>query len=357
MTTFLSFIFVLGLLIFIHELGHFLAAKWAGIRVERFSLGFPPRMIGKKIGDTDYCISWIPLGGYVKMAGMIDESMDTNITGKPDEFMSKPIWQRAGVIAAGPFMNVLLAFVLFAGLTYHYGIPDASTEPVVGSVLEKYPAQEAGLRPGDRVLRIDGEEVRTWSDLTSKIHGRPDSTLTIEWEREGMKMQALVTPKLDPREKIGLIGISPQILTREVGIGEAMGAGVTLSWQLTAEVGKTLGRLLRGEGSKDEFAGPLQIMKLSGEFARQGFAKLMEFVAILSLQLGLLNILPIPVLDGGHLVFLGLEAIMRRPISIKVRVVVQQIGMALLLALMVFIMINDAQKIEVLKIIKSWFGA
>jgi regulator of sigma E protease len=347
MTTLLSFIFVLGLLIFIHELGHFLAAKWAGIRVERFSLGFPPRMIGKKIGDTDYCISWIPLGGYVKMAGMIDESMDTQIEGKPDEFMSKPIWQRAIVIAAGPFMNVLLALVFFAGLTYHYGIPEVSTEPLVGSVLEDYPAQEAGLQAGDLVLRIDGQEVHTWRDLTTKIHSRPDSTVSIEWERDGMKMQAMVKPKLEPREKIGLIGIGPKVVTREVGLGEAMGAGAMLSWQLTAEVGKTIWRLLRGEGSKDDFAGPLQIMKLSGDFARQGFAKLMEFIAILSMQLGLLNILPIPVLDGGHLVFLGLEGIMRRPISIKTRLVVQQIGMALLLALMVFIIINDFQKIKI----------
>lgn len=347
MTTVLAFVFVLGLLIFIHELGHFLAAKWAGIRVERFSLGFPPRMIGKKIGDTDYCISWIPLGGYVKMAGMIDESMDTNIEGKPDEFMSKPLWQRAIVIAAGPFMNVTLAFLLFAGLTFHYGIPEVSPEAVVGSVMQDYPAAEAGLQPGDRVLRIDGQSVNTWSELTRLIHSRPDSTITIEWEREGLKMQALVKPRLEPKEKIGLIGIGPKVTTRAVGFGEALGAGVTLSWQLTAEVGKTLARLLRGQGSKDDFAGPLQIMKLSGDFARQGFAKLMEFIAILSLQLGLLNILPIPVLDGGHLVFLGLEALMRRPISIKTRLVLQQIGMALLLVLMAFIIINDFQKIKI----------
>ncbi len=347
MTTFFSFLFVLGLLIFIHELGHFLAAKWAGIRVERFSLGFPPRMIGKKIGDTDYCISWIPLGGYVKMAGMIDESMDTQIEGKPDEFTSKPIWQRAIVIAAGPFMNVLLAFLFFAGLTYHYGIPEASTEPVIGAVLENFPAAEAKLQPGDRILRFDGREVRTWEELTQLIHSRPGSMVSIEWERAGMKMQAEVKPRLEPGEKIGLIGIRPNLTTRAVGLGEALNAGAMLSWQLTAEVGKTLARLLRGQGSKDDFAGPLQIMKLSGDFARQGFAKLMEFIAILSMQLGLLNILPIPVLDGGHLVFLGLEAIMRRPVSVNVRLRVQQVGMALLLALMVFILINDFQKIKI----------
>ena len=144
MTTAIAFISVLGLLIFIHELGHFLAAKWAGIRVERFSLGFPPRMIGKKIGETDYCISWIPLGGYVKMSGMIDESMDAKIEGKPYEFMSKPIWKRAIVIAAGPLMNVLLAVVSFAGLTYYFGI--AEPVPIIREVLEDRPAAQAGLQ-------------------------------------------------------------------------------------------------------------------------------------------------------------------------------------------------------------------
>ncbi len=344
--TILSFIFVLGILVFIHELGHFLAAKWAGIRVERFSLGFPPRMFGKKIGDTDYCISWIPLGGYVKMAGMIDESFDEKIEGKPDEFMSKPIWKRAIVIGAGPFMNIALAFILFVGLIYKDGIPEPSPEAMIGSVLEKSPAEGIGLKPGDRIVNVAGHDISSWEELTKVIHALPDSTIAIVWEREGNRMNAMVTPKLDPARKIALIGIGPNSVMREVGLGQAVVASATYSVLLTREVGKTIGRLITGQGSvKDDLAGPIRIMKFAGEFARQGFAKLLEFMALISLQLGLLNILPIPVLDGGHLVFLGLEKIMRRPISLKVRVLIHQIGMALLLALMAFILINDVRSL------------
>ncbi len=339
----LPFIFVLGILVFIHELGHFLAAKWAGIRVERFSLGFPPRMFGKQIGDTDYCISWIPLGGYVKMAGMIDESFDEQIEGKPDEFSSKPIWQRAIVIGAGPFMNLLLAFALFSGIIYKEGLPEAV--PVIDSVMEKMPAEALGLQSGDRILNIAGKEIKTWEELTSAINSFPDSSIAIVWERSGTRMEAMITPVRDPGKNVGLIGIRPQSVPRPVGLGEAMSASVTYGVILTQEIGKTIGRLLSGQGSvKNELAGPVQIMKLAGDFAQQGFQKLLEFMALISLQLGLLNLLPIPVLDGGHLVFLGLEAIMRRPLSVKVRVVVHQIAMALLLALMVFITINDFRK-------------
>lgn len=339
----LPFIFVLGILVFIHELGHFLAAKWAGIRVERFSLGFPPRMFGKKIGDTDYCISWIPLGGYVKMAGMIDESFDEQIEGKPDEFSSKPIWKRAIVIGAGPFMNLLLAFALFSGIIYKEGLPEAV--PVIDSIIEKMPAEALGLQSGDRILSIAGKEIKTWEELTAAINSFPDSSVAIVWERSGARMEAQITPARDPDKNIGLIGIRPQSITRPVGMGEAMSASVMYGVLLTKEIGKTIGRLLSGQGSvKNELAGPVQIMKLAGDFAQKGFQKLLEFMALISLQLGLLNLLPIPVLDGGHLVFLGLEAVMRRPLSVKVRVVVHQIAMALLLALMVFITINDFRK-------------
>jgi len=339
----LPFVFVLGILVFIHELGHFLAAKWAGIRVERFSLGFPPRMFGKKIGDTDYCISWIPLGGYVKMAGMIDESFDEKVEGKPDEFSSKPIWQRAIVIGAGPFMNLVLALALFSGIIYKDGLPEAV--PVVESVIEKMPAEALGLQAGDRIFSIAGKDIKTWDELTNAINSFPDSNVAIVWERAGSRMEAMIKPVLDPERKVGLIGIRPQSVARPVSFSEAVLASGTYSVLFTSEIAKTIARLLSGQGSvKNELAGPVQIMKLAGDFAQKGFQKLLEFMAIISLQLGLLNLLPIPVLDGGHLVFLGLEGVMRRPLSVKVRVVVHQIAMALLLALMVFITINDLRR-------------
>jgi regulator of sigma E protease len=341
------FIPVLGLLVFIHELGHFLAAKWAGIRVERFSLGFPPRMIGKKIGDTDYCISWIPLGGYVKMAGMIDESMDANIEGKPWEFMSKPIWKRAIVIAAGPIMNILLALFFFTALYQHYGVPQLTDQPVIERVMPDMPAGKIGLQPNDRILSVDGQSVETWQQLTALIHARPEKEIILEWERAGEKFQTTVVPRRDPQDQKGRIGIAgPKIEMRQAGFGEAFVFASGRSWFVTREIFKFIGRLFSGKESvREGLAGPAQMMKMAGQVAREGFGEYINFIALISLQLALLNILPIPALDGGHLVFLGLEAILRRPVSVQARIRVQQIGMALLLALMLFIFINDFQKL------------
>jgi len=340
------FIPVLGLLVFVHELGHFLAAKWAGIRVERFSLGFPPRMIGKKIGDTDYCISWIPLGGYVKMAGMIDESMDEKIEGKPDEFMSKPIWKRAIVIAAGPFMNVLLAVAFFAGLNYHYGVAEPTNEPIIEQVIPESPAAGIALQTNDRILSINGNSVETWEQLTKLIHANPEKEITLEWDRNGETLRATVTPRRDPQDEKGKIGISPKVEIRPAGFGESFTLACVRSWFITREIGKFVGKLFAGKESvREGLAGPVQMMKMAGQFAREGWAEVANFIALISLQLALINILPIPALDGGHLLFLGIESILRRPVSVRARIVVQQIGMALLLALMVFIVINDVQKL------------
>ncbi|MDZ7292376.1 MAG: RIP metalloprotease RseP [candidate division KSB1 bacterium] len=342
----LVFIPVLGLLVFVHELGHFLAAKWAGIRVERFSLGFPPRMFGKKIGDTDYCVSWIPLGGYVKMAGMIDESLDTKLEGQPWEFMSKSIWKRAIVISAGPIMNMVLALAFFTALYFHYGMPQASNEPVVDQVIADSPAEKIGLQSNDRILSVNDQSVETWEQLTKLIHASPEKEIVIEWQRGNEKFHASVVPRRDPQDQKGKIGIAGRIEMRPAGLGESFVAACIYSWDITRKIGRFVGRLVSGKESvREGLAGPVQMMILAGQFAQEGFAQLVNFVALISLQLALLNILPIPALDGGHLLFLGLEAILRRPVSVRVRLVVQQIGMALLLALMIFIVINDFQKI------------
>lgn len=344
MTTILAFIFVVGILVLIHELGHFLAARWAGIRVERFSIGLPKHIWKKTIGDTEYCIGIVPLGGYVKMAGMIDESMDDKIEGKPDEFMSKPIWKRAIVIAAGPIMNIVLAIVLFAGIAFFAGIPELV--PEIRAVLENSPAQSIGLQPGDRILNVAGQEIKTWQELTAIIHANPEKPLAMVWERSGERMSAEVTPRLDPDAKIGLIGISPKEIRRAVGFIESWSMGANISWQVTSQMGVMLGRLLRGEGSlKKELTGPIGIAMIAGEAARQGLESLFELMALISINLALMNLLPIPVLDGGHLVFLGLEAVMRRPVSVRTRMVMHQVVIALLLLLTVFITFNDIQRI------------
>lgn len=345
LTTIVSFIFVLGLLIFVHELGHFITAKMVGIRVERFSLGFPPRMIGKKVGDTDYCLSWLPLGGYVKMSGMIDESMDVTIKGAPWEFQSKPIWQRVFVISAGPFMNILTAIVIYGMIVYFNGIG----EPVgttVGEVLSGKPAETIGLQPGDVITSVDQQPVETWEELTKIIHSHPGVELEIKWVRDGEEFTSVVTPELQPQSNIGLIGIGSKIQYRDAGFFEAIGYGFNISFRIVKLIGASIKLIITGQESiKSALGGPIIIAKMAGESAKMGLQSLFEFTAFISLNLGLLNILPFPVLDGGHLVFLGIEAIRRKPLSIKTRLAVQKVGMALLLALMVFIIINDIRRI------------
>jgi regulator of sigma E protease len=338
----LPFVFVLSLLIFVHELGHFLLAKLTGIRVERFSIGYPPRLFGKKIGDTDYCISATPFGGYVKLAGMIDESMDQgSVKGEPWEFMSKPIWVRSLVIAAGPIFNVLLTILVFSIGTFLMGIPE-SVGPVVGRVVESMPAKAAGLQEGDRIVRVADKEISKWEQLVEVIHNAPEQPLLIEWERAGQKMSATITPQMDKIQKIGLIGIEPKTQVRPAGIFESLRAGTVSTYNLTLLVFKSFGMLFSGEVSlKEGLGGPVRIAQMAGDSARSGFGSLLTFTAFLSLNLAILNILPIPALDGGHLLLLLIEAVIRRPLSTRVKMVVQQIGMALLLALMIFVIFND----------------
>ncbi len=338
----LPFAFVLGLLIVVHELGHFLIAKLVGIRVERFSIGFPPRLFGKQIGDTDYCVSAVPFGGYVKMSGMIDESMDTDgIKGEPWEFMSKPIWMRSLVIFAGPAFNVLLTVIIFSASVYVTGIAE-TIGPIVGQVMKESPAESIGLHEGDIIKAIDGKPIETWNDMVMVIHAASDKELLLEWERNGEQFSSAVTPKLDKIQGVGLIGISPATEMRDAGIFESIAVGSRSTWNLIELVGRSFGLLFSGQVPfKEGLAGPVRIAQMAGDSAKTGFTNLMVFAAFLSLNLGILNLFPFPVLDGGHLVFLGIEAIIRRPLSVKLKMIVQQVGMAILLALMIFVIFND----------------
>lgn len=349
LTNILSFIFVLGVLIFVHELGHFITAKLVGIRVERFSLGFPPRMVGFKYGDTDYCISWLPLGGYVKMAGMIDESLDETIKGEPWEFASKPVWQRVIVISAGSVMNILTAIVIYAGIVYFSGIG----EPVgttVGEVLPDKPAAIIGLQAGDVITEVDGKPVSKWEELTQIIHAVPNQEITITWRRGEQELSSKVIPELQKENHIGLIGIAPKIQVREAGFWEALDYGVTNSYTIIKLTVASLKKIVTGEESfRQSIGGPIIIYKLTTESAKRGMQTLLAFMAFISLNLGFFNMLPFPVLDGGHLVLLLIEGVMRKPLPVKTRIMIQKIGMAFLLALMIFILINDITRFKDLK--------
>lgn len=354
MLTILATFFVFGILVFVHELGHFLAAKLFRIRVDRFSLGFPPRIVGKKIGDTDYCISWIPFGGYVKIAGMVDESLDKKQLRedpKPWEYRSRSWGQKVTVVLAGPFMNFCLAFVIFVALTLISGVGEFSNSSIVGSVVEGNPADKTGILPGDRIVRIDGKEITSWEMLAEIIHGSAGKSLKVEWIRNDSLFLAEMTPvteKIVSRGEIlevGLIGIGPKVDIYRVGIGKAVVKGGMTVYYFTKLVFISIAKLITGEESIRSLAGPVFIAKMAGESVRSGLVTLIGFIAFLSLNLGLINLLPIPVIDGGHLLLLGIEGIIRKPIPLKVKLIVQQIGMVIILCLMIFVIYNDIVRV------------
>ncbi len=348
MTTALSTIFVLGVLIFVHELGHFLVAKWAGIKVERFSLGFPPKMIGKTVGETEYCISWVPLGGYVKMAG--ENPDEEEVTGDPREFMSKTVGQRSLVILAGPFMNFVTAMVIFIAVLWLHGRDAVDpNHVVVGPILADSPADQVGLKRGDLIVAIDHEPVTTFEEMASIIHGRPGDTLEIAWHRGEDIYSAKLRTMIDtlPTEAgtdtiVGMIGIGMGYTTESVGLGDAIVGGVKQTFGICGSMFQFLGRLITGQVSIKMVSGPVGIAQIAGQVAQEGWFVLLNFMAVLSLNLAILNILPIPILDGGHLVFLLAEKLRGgRPLSIRQRAIAQQVGLALLLLLIVTVTYND----------------
>ncbi|RME29243.1 MAG: RIP metalloprotease RseP [Candidatus Zixiibacteriota bacterium] len=347
MTTILSFIFVLGVLVFIHELGHFLVAKRVGIRVERFSLGFPPYIFQRQKGETVYSIGVIPLGGFVKMAG---ENPDEESTGAPDEFMSKTVGQRTAVVFAGPLMNYVLANIILIGVFLFVGKPIVDTEHVVvGMVQSESPAAKAGLQPGDVVISIDGTPIDNFEAMRKLIEPSAEKPLTMTIARGQDTLTATVTPALHTRpnikgglDTVGLIGVEQEIIGyNRFGLIESVKRGVVGAHVMVYQTVMFVKMLVAGEVSPRMVGGPLFIAQQSGREASKGPSSLFVFMALLSINLAVLNVLPIPVLDGGHLVFLLIEKIKGSPVTMRARLIAQQVGFVLLLALIVMVTYND----------------
>ncbi len=340
-------ILVLGILIFVHELGHFLVAKSVGIKVEKFSLGFPPKMFSKKVGETEYIISWIPLGGYVKMAGELPE--DESTKGASWEFMSKTVWQRAKVIVAGPLMNFFLAVFIFWGLLFFQGQREIHTEnTVIGAVEEGGPAEVAGIRTGDKIITVNGNKVTNFQEMAEIIQTHVEEPVAVEWIRDGEKYSKEIITKKEKTvnikgetEYIGKIGVGPSYTEIKLGFFEAFWEGLVFALYLLWLIVKFVVSLILGQASLKLLAGPIFIAQTAGETAKMGFSNLLSFMGILSVNLALVNVLPIPVLDGGHLVFLLIEKIKGSPVSAKQRAFMQQIGMAFLFALILLVTYND----------------
>ena len=387
MTTFYAFIILLGVLVTIHEFGHFIAARSVGIRVERFSVGVPPRLFsitsidggfllnifffklingklkwhpivskkikkGNRIGsNTEYVIALLPLGGYVKMAGMIDESMDTNINYKSDEFQSKTLFQKIWVLSAGVIMNTILAIIVFSLLGFYNGIPKTNDEPIVFELQENMPAEKAGVLPGDRIISINSEGISTWSDMTKIIHSNPNNLLSFKIKRGidildfDIKTSEYAVPSKSAIDTIGIIGIAPEVYYEDISFMKAFSNGVSQTISSFGLIIYSLQMLGSGAASISDLGGPIMIAQLAGQTAEAGITPFLTFMALLSVNLAFLNILPIPGLDGGHIFIHLIEAILRRPLKIKTRIVIQQIGMALLLMLMVTVIMQDITRL------------
>ena len=346
--TILAVVFVFSVLIIIHEWGHFIVAKRNGVKVERFSIGFGPKIFGITRGDTEYKVSLLPLGGYVKMAGMADENMDTQaIKGEPWEFNSKTVWQRLKIVSAGPVMNFVLALVIFIAV-YMVGVPVMTNK--IGEVKEGFPAAAAQLQTGDQIVAIDGAPVKNWNELVKIIYQNPGKELNLTIQRAEKQFSVALTPKEEKttdvfgkEHTVGLIGIMPtsDFQTEKSNPLHAIWLGTEHTIKLTAMTYKGIFLLATGQVSPKNLGGPLMIAQLAGKEAKEGWLPLLYFIALISINLAVLNFLPIPILDGGHAFFLIVEAIKGSPVSVKAQDLAQKIGLGLLLALIIFATYND----------------
>lgn len=351
MATILATIVVIGVLIFVHELGHFLVAKWYGVGVEAFSLGFPPKLVHKQIGETDYRISVIPLGGYVKLVG---ENPGEEVPPEllPKSFSHRPLGQRIAIVAAGPLFNLLFAVVALFLIYSLSGVPYFTTE--IGSIQPGSPAAEAGLKPGDQILSIDHQLVQRWEELAQIIRQAGEKPLELMVQRGEKQFRLTITPR--PMEVPNIFGekvstvligiaVSPNRKVDFVSLPTALGESISHTFRILEVTALSIMKLITGAIPLKSLGGPIMIAQVAGKQAALGITPLVNFMAILSVNLALLNILPIPMLDGGHLVFFLLEAIRGKPLTLKHREMAQSIGLMIILLLVFLVFYNDISRL------------
>lgn len=353
-----AFLFVLSIVVFVHELGHFLVARWCGVRVSAFSMGFGPEICAfTDRQGTRWRIAWIPLGGYVKF---MDDENGASVPDRealarmsPEErsgsFHAKPLWQRAAVVAAGPIANFLLAIIIFA-TTYTF-IGQRIIEPRIGEVMAGTPAERAGFKSGDLIVSIDNSPITSFNDVLRTISASPDRKLSVRIDRGGAPATIEVVPEtreapdgIGGKIRRGVIGIRPvadSIEVRKTGLVEGIGLGIKETGFIITTTMQYLGKLIVGKESGDQLGGPIRIAEVSGQVAKIGIEPLLQLVAVISVSIGLINLFPIPLLDGGHLMFYAIEAVRRRPLSERSQEIGFRIGLAVVLMLMVFATWND----------------
>jgi regulator of sigma E protease len=358
--TIVPFLFVLTVVVFVHEMGHYLVGRWCGIGVKAFSIGFGPEIFGfNDRHGTRWKLSAIPLGGYVKFVG------DMNVTSTPDAeetekltpaerhvaFHTQPVWKRAATVVAGPLFNFLLTIAVLATFFMTYG--RVVSEPMIAEVQAGSPAEIAGFMPGDRFVSVDGSPVRTFADVQYRVSGRAGDPLVFVLLRDGKEIELTATPKVTEQKdaagntfRIGVIGVVNnnevgQFRVIEYSVPGAVAEAVNETGRIIVRTGQFLKRFAIGREDKCQLGGPIKIADMAGKAAKLGFERLVELIALLSVGIGFLNLLPIPPLDGGHLVFYGIEAVIRRPVSERMMEAVYRTGMILVLAFMAFVFWND----------------
>jgi regulator of sigma E protease len=348
----IAFLATLSTIVLLHEWGHFVMARRVGVRVERFSLGFGPKILGITRGGTEYALCLFPLGGYVKMAG---ESMDQGPALHPWEYRARTVGERVSIVLAGPLINYALGFLLFFAI-YLIGAPILSTR--IGQVIQDYPAARSGLREGDRILAINGKPMEGWEEVTRAIHGgRAPLVLTIE--RDGATLTQAVEPRLQEatnvlgvKTRIGMIGIVPseEVITRRYPLPRALVKAADRVWSLTWLTLQALWRIGTGGLSlKESVTGPIGIFYITSSAAALGFLSLLQLTAVLSTSIGFFNLLPMPVLDGGHLAFLLIEKARGKPVSTRAQEGMTQVGFGLLLLLLLVVTYNDVVKFKLVE--------
>lgn len=336
--TILATVFVFSLIVFIHEFGHFITAKLTGMRVDEFAIGFGPKICGYRSGETLYTLRAVPLGGFNRIAGMSEEE-------ELDErsFLNKPIPARLLVIAAGAIMNFVLAIVLMWGLMATVGTVEVSNEPIVGKTMEDSPAARVDMQAGDRIVSIGGIPISTWSDISKAVEARRGTVVTVVVNRDGVDKNLDMIPQTDGQSGRAMLGVMPQMTRQSYGFFESAGMAVQKTGELCKLMMVGLYQMASGT-QKADLAGPIGIAQLAGQVATAGFSNLLMFTAFLSINLGILNLLPVPLLDGGYIIMILLEGIMHRRLSKRVLYYIQVVGMVILGSLFFFAMFQDISR-------------
>ncbi|MBI4054604.1 MAG: RIP metalloprotease RseP [Elusimicrobia bacterium] len=330
-----------GLVIFLHEGGHFLLCKGLRVRVERFAFGFGPELIGFQYGETRYSLCAFPLGGFVKPAG---ESLEES-RGDPHEYLSKSWTARLAIVLAGPAMNYLLAILLFTGVIYFWGLSQPSSQPVIGELVAGYPAAQAGLQAGDRILAVEQTAIASWQELAQLIHRRPGRKTSLSYERAGKKFRTLLVPRRDANQNVGLIGILPRTEHISQSLWSSLRTGCSQSYFWSAYTLKVLAsHVIQWE--KPDLAGPVGIVQMVSRAAHTGIPDFLSLVGLISLAIGLFNLFPIPMLDGGHAAFCLWEGLTRKRVTEKTMQVANLVGISVLIAILIFATHNDILRLR-----------